>query len=44
LSNCAIDINYCVAQTYDWVTVMSGNTNGVQAIFQRQVPQAIRPY
>lgn len=41
LSDCAIDINNCVAQTYDGAAVMSGNANGVQAIFQREVPQAI---
>lgn len=41
LSDCAIDINNCVAQTYDGAAVMSGNANGVQAIFQHEVPQAI---
>ncbi|XP_025207742.1 uncharacterized protein LOC112603419 [Melanaphis sacchari] len=41
LSDCEIDINNCVAQTYDGAAVMSGNANDVQAIFQREVPQAI---
>jgi len=41
LFNFSIDINNCVAQTSDGAAVMSGKVNGVQTIFQRQVPQAI---
>lgn len=41
LSKCQIDINNCVAQTYDGASVMRGHINGVQAIFKNEVPQAI---
>lgn len=41
LSKCQIDINNCVAQTYDGASVMRDHINGVQAIFKNEVPQAI---
>lgn len=41
LSKRNIDINNCVAQTYDGASVMRGSINGVQAIFKKEVPQAI---
>lgn len=39
LSN--VDIRKCIAQTYDGANVMSGKCNGVQALFRKEVPQAI---
>lgn len=36
-----VDINKCVAQTYDGANVMSGKFNGVQALFRKEVLQAI---
>lgn len=41
LANCGVDLNYCVAQTYDGAAVMSGSCTGVQALLSREVPQAI---
>lgn len=41
LSKCAVDITKCVAQTYDGANVMSGHLNGVQALFKKEVPQAV---
>lgn len=40
LHTCQIDINNCVAQTYDGASVMRGHINGVQTIFKKEVPQA----
>lgn len=40
LLKCQIDINNCVAQTYDGASVMRGHINGVQTIFRKEVPQA----
>jgi len=39
LHTCQIDINNCVAQTYDGASVMRGHINGVQTIFKKEVPQ-----
>lgn len=36
-----VDIKKCVGQTYDGASVMSGKFNGVQALFRKEVPQAI---
>lgn len=36
-----VDINKCIAQTYDGANVMSGKCNGVQALFRKEVPQAL---
>ncbi|XP_030767531.1 zinc finger MYM-type protein 1-like [Sitophilus oryzae] len=41
LKECNIDINKCIAQTYDGASVMSGKSSGVQSLFQQEVPQAI---
>lgn len=41
LSKCKIDINKCVAQTYDGANVMRGSMNGNQALFKKEVPQAV---
>lgn len=41
LNKCHINIENCVAQTYDGANVMRGHINGVQAIFKKEVPQAI---
>ncbi|XP_050528113.1 zinc finger MYM-type protein 1-like [Daktulosphaira vitifoliae] len=41
LSACGINIQNCIAQTYDGASVMSGTQNGVQAIFQKEVPKAL---
>ncbi|KAL4100864.1 hypothetical protein QTP88_020893 [Uroleucon formosanum] len=40
LNKCKIDINKCVAQTYDGTNVMRGSINGVQALFKNKVPHA----
>ncbi|KAL4127358.1 hypothetical protein QTP88_011532 [Uroleucon formosanum] len=40
LNKCKIDINKCVAQTYDGANVMRGSINGVQALFKNKVPHA----
>lgn len=36
-----IDINNCIAQTYDGASVMRGHINGVQALFRKEVPWAL---
>lgn len=36
-----IDIMNCIAQTYDEASVMRGHINGVQALFRKEVPQAL---
>jgi len=36
-----IDIMNCIAQTYDGASVMHGHINGVQALFKKEVPQAL---
>lgn len=36
-----IDILNCIAQTYDGASVMRGHINGVQALFRKEVPQAL---
>lgn len=36
-----VDIKKCVGQTYDGANVMSGKFNGVQALFRKEVPQAL---
>jgi len=41
LNKCKIDINKCVAQTYDGANVMRGSINGVQALFKNKVPHAV---
>lgn len=41
LAACGINIQNCIAQTYDGASVMSGHQNGVQAIFQKEVPKAL---
>lgn len=41
LSDCGIDINNCIFQTYDGSSIMSGKQNGVQAISQSHAPQAL---
>ncbi|KAF0714306.1 zinc finger MYM-type protein 1-like [Aphis craccivora] len=41
LAACGINIQNCIAQTYDGASVMSGHQNGVQAIFQTEVPKAL---
>lgn len=41
LADCKINIQNCIAQTYDGAAVMSGKQNGVQAIFRKEVPQAL---
>lgn len=41
LTKCQIDLHNCVAQAYDGANVMSGSCNGVQALFKKEVPQAI---
>jgi len=40
LNKCKIDINKCVAQTYDGANVMRGSINGVQNLFKNKVPHA----
>ncbi|XP_008178672.1 zinc finger MYM-type protein 1-like [Acyrthosiphon pisum] len=40
LCNCKIDINKCVAQTYDGANVMKGHISDVQALFRKEVPYA----
>lgn len=40
LLKCKIDINKCVAQTYDGANVMRGNVNGVQALLKEEVSHA----
>jgi len=41
LAACGINIQNCITQTYDGASVMSGHQNGVQAIFQKEVPKAL---
>ncbi|KAF0747851.1 zinc finger MYM-type protein 1-like, partial [Aphis craccivora] len=41
LQKCSVDLQKCVAQTYDGAAVMSGRLNGVQKLFRDEVPQAI---
>jgi len=36
-----IDINNCIAQTYDGASMMRGHIHGVQALFRKEVPQAL---
>jgi len=38
LCDCKIDMNKCVAQTYDGANVMRGHISGVQALFRKEVP------
>lgn len=38
LNTCHINIENCVAQTYDGENVMRGHINSVQAIFKKEVP------
>lgn len=40
LQKCNIDLKNCVGQTYDGASVMSGQSAGVQALIQNDVPQA----
>ncbi|KAL4090975.1 hypothetical protein QTP88_025725 [Uroleucon formosanum] len=40
LNKCKIDINKCVAQTYDGANVIRGSINGVQALYKNKVPHA----
>lgn len=40
LCDCKIDMNKCVAQTYDGANVMRGHISGVQALFRKEVPYA----
>lgn len=37
----SVDIKKCVRQTYVGANVMSGKFNGVQALFRKEVPQAL---
>ncbi|KAJ8928697.1 hypothetical protein NQ314_018707 [Rhamnusium bicolor] len=37
-----IDMNYCVCQTYDGASVMSGVLNGVQALFTKGTSSNLR--
>lgn len=39
LNKCDIDINNCVAQTYDRANVMRGHLNGVQALLKKKSPK-----
>lgn len=41
LEKFSIDVNECVAQTYDGANVMSDNLNGEQKLFKNLVPQAL---
>lgn len=41
LVKCNIDIQKCIAQTYDGANVMSGRLNGVQTLFRNEVNRAI---
>jgi hypothetical protein len=41
LARCSIDINKCVAQTYDGANVMSGRVNGVQKLLRDEVENAL---
>lgn len=41
LSQNSIDLEKCVAQTYDGANVMSGKVSGVQTRFREEVPQAL---
>lgn len=40
-SICQVDMNKCIAQTYDGANVMSGRLNGVQKLLREEVNQAI---
>lgn len=39
--DCNINIQNCIAQTYDGASMISGNQNGVQAIFKKKIPQTL---
>jgi hypothetical protein len=41
LIRCKIDLQNCVAQTYDGANVMSGRLNGVQKLFRDEVLKAV---
>ena len=41
LSKCSINMQNCIAQTYDGANVMKGSVSGVQTLFRKDVPQAI---
>ncbi len=41
LSSCGVKKENCVSQTYDGANVLSGDLNGVQAKFRKEVPWAI---
>lgn len=44
LNKCDIDINNCIAQTYDGANVMRGHLNGVQALLKKEVPQTLHTH
>jgi hypothetical protein len=41
LNQCGVDMQKCIAQTYDGASVMSGRVKGVQKLFRDEVPRAI---